>query len=221
MTRNRELSQLGKYVQVDEVTNKIDFTVGILSATTFVGDGSGLSGITATGTGVQVRDDGVLVGTAATINFGSNLTVSPISAGIVTVTGAAGGGGILSRTVVTAVTGTIGSGTALNITIPGYKAYALLKVAITHAAWLILYTDTNSRVSDASRSSATDPNPGSGVIAEVLTTSTGASTFIMTPGVIGWNNDVTPSTNIYAKIVNNESSAANITVTLTLVQLES
>jgi hypothetical protein len=221
MTRNRELSQLGKYVQVDENANQINFAGGSVSASSFIGDGSGLSAITGTGSGIVIRDGGTLVGTAATINFGDNLTVSPISSGIVTVTGSAGGGGILSRTVVTAVTGTIGSGTALNITIPGYKAYALLKVGITSAAWLTIYTDTNSRISDASRSSATDPNPGSGVIAEVLTTTSGSSTFIMTPGIIGWNNDVTPSTNIYAKIVNNESAAANITVTLTLVQLES
>lgn len=58
---------------------------GVVTASSFVGDGSGLSGIVATGSGVEIRDDGALVGTAATINFGRNIDVSPIYAGIVTV----------------------------------------------------------------------------------------------------------------------------------------
>jgi len=62
---------------------------GVVTATTFVGDGSGLSGVTGSGAGVIVRDGGSLVGTAGTINFGTNLNVSAISAGIVTVTNAA------------------------------------------------------------------------------------------------------------------------------------
>jgi len=60
---------------------------GIVTATSFIGDGSGLTGVVGSGSGIIVRDDGALVGTAGTINFGSNLSVSAISAGIVTVTG--------------------------------------------------------------------------------------------------------------------------------------
>ena len=52
---------------------------------TFVGDGSGLTGLVAAGSGVQIRDDGTLVGIAQTIDFGTDLDVSNISAGIVTV----------------------------------------------------------------------------------------------------------------------------------------
>ena len=63
--------------------------VGIITATTFVGDGSGLTGVTASGSGVIVKDSGTLVGTAQTIDFGTNLNISPISAGIITVTNAA------------------------------------------------------------------------------------------------------------------------------------
>lgn len=69
-----------------------DIIAGIVTATTFSGDGSQLSGIVAAGSGVVVKDDGVLVGTAATIDFGSNLTVSPISGGSVTITASGGGG---------------------------------------------------------------------------------------------------------------------------------
>jgi len=63
---------------------------GTVNATAFVGDGSGLTGVTASGSGVIIRDDGSLVGTAATLDFGTNVAVSPLSAGIVTITAAAG-----------------------------------------------------------------------------------------------------------------------------------
>jgi hypothetical protein len=66
---------------------------GALTATSFNGDGSGLTGVVGSGSGVIVQDDGSNVGTAGTINFGSNLSVSAISAGVVTVTASGGGGG--------------------------------------------------------------------------------------------------------------------------------
>ena len=69
---------------------KYNSSTGGLTAGSFIGDGSGLTGITASGSGVIVRDDGSLVGTAGTINFGANVSVSPISAGVVTVTASAG-----------------------------------------------------------------------------------------------------------------------------------
>ena len=64
---------------------------GVVTATSFVGDGSGLTGITASGSGVVVKHDGSTVGTAGTINFSTNLDVSAISAGIVTITASGGG----------------------------------------------------------------------------------------------------------------------------------
>ena len=96
----------------------------------------------------------------------------------------------------------------------------LQKVGISSAAWVVLYTDQAAMTADASRPHTTDPSPGSGVIAEVRTTTAGVSTFIMSPGVMGWNNDATPSNNIWFKVTNNETSAANITVSLDIVQLE-
>ncbi len=72
-------------------------TSGIITATSFVGDGSGLTGVvgSGSGSGIVVKDSGSTVGTAGTIDFGANLTVSPISSGVVTVT-ASGGGGVES-----------------------------------------------------------------------------------------------------------------------------
>jgi len=64
-----------------------NLTVGVITATSFIGDGSGLTNVVGSGSGTIILDDGVTVGTAGTINFGANLSVSPISAGLVTVTG--------------------------------------------------------------------------------------------------------------------------------------
>ena len=63
-------------------------TTGNITANSFFGDGSGITGVTGVGAGVIIKDDDSTVGTAATINFGQNLTVSQISAGIVTITAA-------------------------------------------------------------------------------------------------------------------------------------
>jgi hypothetical protein len=68
----------------------IDGTAGTISATTFVGDGSGLVNVVGSGSGIVVLDDGSTVGTAGTIDFGANLSVSSISSGIVTVTASGG-----------------------------------------------------------------------------------------------------------------------------------
>ena len=59
---------------------------GVLTATSFSGDGGGLTGVTGAGAGVTVSDSGVSRGTAGTINFGIGLTCSEISAGVVTAT---------------------------------------------------------------------------------------------------------------------------------------
>ena len=69
-------------------------STGNLTSTKFTGDGSGLTGITASGTGIVIKNSGSTVGTAGTINFGDNLSVSAISGGAVTITAPASSGGI-------------------------------------------------------------------------------------------------------------------------------
>ena len=364
-------------------------SAGIVTATSFSGDGSGLTGITASGSGVVVQHDGSVVGTAGTINFGTNLDVTAISAGIVTVTASGGGGGGINnldedttpqlggnldlngfnitgsgtipapnltgalpaidgsaltgigtasstvtwtlgangsshytfagigitadttndptiflqrgatyafvnnsggshpfriqheyqntggqaynvgvtnngasngtitfqvpmnapnklhyqctshvgmsgtifispennipvgqRTVISKSTGNVGAGSSTIMFFDGFKSYGLLKVGINHPAWITLYVDSASRTSDNGRSYLTDPDPGSGVIAEVRSTTSGSSTFLMSPGVIGWNNDSTPSEKIYARVTNNDSTTRDITIDLTVIKME-
>ena len=62
---------------------------GVVTATTFsgafVGNGSGLTGVVASGSGIVIKDDGSNVGTAGTVNFTEPITTTPLSAGITTV----------------------------------------------------------------------------------------------------------------------------------------
>jgi len=82
------------------------FTSGIITATKFVGDGSGLTDLVGIGTasGIEIREEGTAVGTATTINFiGAGVTAT-ISGGIASVEitssgGGGGGGGDLSNVV--------------------------------------------------------------------------------------------------------------------------
>ena len=66
---------------------------GVVTATAFYGDGSQLSGVLAASeAGIAIQDDQSSVGVSTTIDFGSGLSVSPVSAGVVTVTSGASAG---------------------------------------------------------------------------------------------------------------------------------
>ena len=121
-----------------------------------------------------------------------------------------------SRTTSSATATSVLSTGSADISISTPATYALLKIQTSHAAWVTLYTDTASRTADVGRTETTDPTPGSGVIAEVITSA--AVTQLITPGTIGFNSAGTGTT--YAKVVNKSGATANITVTLHYVQLE-
>ena len=75
-----------------ENTGKSQFA-GIVTASQFVGDGSGLTGVTGTGSGVVIQEEGTNVGTAATINFVGSAVTAAISGGVATVEISSSGGG--------------------------------------------------------------------------------------------------------------------------------
>lgn len=157
-------------------------------------------------------------GSIPSINSISNVSVSNLSSGqILTYNGSqwenSDATGI--RNTVSFTTNLL-AGSTSNFSISTPNTYALLKVELSHAAWLRLYTDSTSRTNDSSRDETVDPLPGSGVIAEVISTS--AVTQLITPGVIGFSS--TQNNTTYATMTNNSGSQVNLQMTLTFVPLE-
>lgn len=97
---------------------------------------------------------------------------------------------------------------------PGYVLYS---IQTSQAAWVTLYSSSTARTNDANRSEFTDPTPGSGVLAEVITNT--GTTQLITPGIFCFNESA-GSGLTYAKIVNKSGFTTNMTVTLTYVQIE-
>ena len=129
------------------------------------------------------------------------------------------GGVSTSRGVLSGTTGSLAPNATGYITFTGHKSYLLMNVGLSTAGWFRLYTDSASRTNDVSRSVGEDPTPGSGVIAEVVTT--GLSTSIkVSPFVPGGNMDSSPSTNMYVAIKNTSSTTQAITANLTILKLE-
>ena len=129
-----------------------------------------------------------------------------------------GGGGLTTRTTAEATTSSLEDGQTGPLNITGFKSYGLLKIQTSAAAWVRIYTSEAARIADASRSEGVDPALGSGVIAEVITT--GAQTVLISPSTIGFNDEALVTTNIPVRVTNKSGSTAEITVTLTLIQLE-
>jgi len=177
--------------------------------------------INAAGGALTIQEEGVDLATdATTLNFvGAGVTASGTGATkTITITGGGAGSGLQARTTANTATASIANGASANIEITAAKTYALQKIQTSAAAWVTLYVSAAARTADASRNETTDPLPGAGVIAEVIT-SDGAIQNI-TPGTIGWNDESTPTTDAYLKVVNKSGSTQAITVTLHFVALE-
>jgi hypothetical protein len=136
-----------------------------------------------------------------------------------TVTGGSGGTGLGSRVSAGGTTASLANNATGSISITGYKTYMMYKINTNAAAWVRFYITDAARTADASRSQGIDPSAGAGVIAEVITA--GSETVILSPGVLGYNDDATPTTTIYVAVTNLSGSTRTITVTATLLQLES
>lgn len=130
----------------------------------------------------------------------------------------AGGGALPSRSVLQGTSGTLTAGASGPINLSGYAAYTLLKITSSHAAWIRIYTSEAARQADSSRSQNEDPVPGSGIITEVITS--GSESVLISPGAIGFNDESPVTTNIPIRVTNLSGGNADITVTLTAIQLE-
>ena len=169
---------------------------------------------------------GAAGGSVAVINDLDDVVISSATVGQVlgyngsqwaNTTGGTGGG--YTRTTVSETTTVIATDVSDSISIVGFKAYMLMNIEASCEAWVRIYSDSASRTADASRSVLTDPLPGSGVIAEVVTT-TGNLTQLITPGVYGFNNESPVTTDIFLSVTNLNASTQGVTVTLTLIQME-
>ena len=125
---------------------------------------------------------------------------------------------VSSRTTRSSTTASLAANAAGNITINGFKSYMLLSIQTSAAAWVTVYATSAARSADAGRTITTDPTPGSGVLAEIITT--GSQTQLFSPAVLGFSDETSPSTDIQVKVVNRSGSTTTITVTMKLVQLE-
>jgi len=135
---------------------------------------------------------------------------------------AAAGTGLGSRTSIVATPTILTANVGGNINITGFKGYALYSIATSSNTaanvWVTIYSNIAARVSDYSRAVTTDPTPGTGVIAEVI--NVGNVTQFFTPAVYGFNNEATANTNIPIKATVTSGSAANVTITVTMLKLE-
>ena len=151
-------------------------------------------------------------GTLGGIKVGSGLSID--AGGVLTATG---GSNVPQIQDLTGTTTSIADDATAELNITGYKAYTLFKIETDAAAWVRVYTDDTSRDADQTRSEGADPSPGSGVIAEVRTTT--AESILITPGIMGFNNDSPRTTTIYLSVTNRSGSASTVTVTLTALQI--
>jgi hypothetical protein len=98
------------------------------------------------------------------------------------------------------------------------KAGEFLSITVSHACWVVFYSDQTSRTADASRLQTTDPDPGSGVLLEVV--STGAQTALVTPSASYFNSESTPLSEIYVRVKNLSGAANAITITASILASE-
>jgi hypothetical protein len=128
--------------------------------------------------------------------------------------------GLTSRTTVNAATPTsLSVNVSGDCQVVGFRSYLLSKVVTNYPAWVRIYSDINSRAADSTRTEGTDPLPGKGVIAEVITTA-GSLTQLITPGVFASNSDSITTTTIYLSVTNKHTAPITINVSLTILQLE-
>jgi len=126
--------------------------------------------------------------------------------------------GLVARGSLSGTTSSLANNASGDLDITGYKGYALMAIQTDRAAWVRVYSHGSARSADASRTQTTDPTPGSGVIAEVITG--GAEIIQISPGAFGYSFEATPNTTIPCRVTNLSGSTSTVAVTLTALQLE-
>ena len=185
--------KVGANLTMDAATGVLSANAGAYTLPT--------AGVTASGTLGGVKVDG------STVTIDGNGVIS-----------STGGSTAPSIGDVNATSTSIADNARGEVTITGHKGYVLYKITSSHEAWVRLYVDDATRQADKDRSEGADPAPGSGVVAEVRTSAANQEVLI-TPGVMGFNNNNPRDENIYVSINNRSGSAATIQVTLTVLKI--
>ena len=178
----------------------IDATTGVLDAVqgnytlpmAGVGAGGTLGGVRVDGSSINIDGNGIISSTGGS-------TVPQI--------------GTLAGT-----SSSIADGARGELSITGHKGYVLYKINVDVESWVRIYCDDATRQYDRFRSEGNDPGPGSGVIAECRTSGPNQDVLI-TPGIMGFNNDNPRTDTIYLSLNNRSGSASAITVTLTALKI--
>lgn len=113
---------------------------------------------------------------------------------------------------------TVAAGAEASVNLPLSTAFTIWKITTDKAARIRLYSTPGDRTTDTSRSTTTAPDPGVGLITEVITTGSLLSV-PMTPPQSGASLETTPSNNIAALIKNNGASA-DVLLTITWTRAE-
>ena len=217
-------TQLGG-VKVDGTT--ITITAGVISAnysnyTLPAASTSVLGGVKIDGSTITLNGSNQLVATAYSLPTATTSILGGVKVDGTTVTingsGIISAVGLSSRATVATTTSSLTASSSTTASVTAAKGYALYSLQVSAGAWVSVYTSAAALAADSSRSITMDPTPGSGVIAESVTTT--ATTTYFTPAVYGFNADVSPNTNMYLKIYNNSGSTTAITVTVTYLKLE-
>ena len=123
--------------------------------------------------------------------------------------GGSGGGGSSAARLSESQTAASGVATFVGI---GHSG-TLVDITSSLDAWVVLYDSAASRTADSGRAYATDPAPGSGVLAEFYITAAG--TVLATPGTTYFNNDTSVTEAIYAAVRDQAGANVNSAVTIT------
>lgn len=222
------LGSAGQVVRVNSGGTALEFANPSSGITTFVGLSDTPGALGSAGQVVRVNSGGsalefASIASYANADVDTHLNTSTASSGDVLswngsdyAWSAPAGGASLARTTQGVAT-TIADGATENIQFSGLgKAYTLFKVTTTAASWIRIYSDTASRTADAGRTQGSDPAEGAGIIAEFI--ATGATTFKVTPGLIGWVDN--SETVIPVAVTNLSGASASITTTLVGIPLE-
>ena len=153
--------------------------------------------------------------TASATFYSATINISGVGGG----GGGGGGEGLATRSTVTTATSVIAVGATATTSLIGFKTYVLYKVQTNVASYVRIYGTSAGQLADLTRSETVDPDPSRGVIAEVITTS-GSLTQIISPAIIGYNNQPTVTDQVFVSLTNKHTTSSTLTVTLTLLKLE-